>query len=373
MKRFSLILLNKVRAVTGGIILLLTSLFFTACNGNSNNDNTVDEPKEIKMPADSTKSKMAVTNDSSLLTIASISETKDGKNMELRFYEREAAYSIDKNDKIYSANADLLTQALKNNTPVKLVSNPSTHTIGNIIKARDEEVKAYNNGEGINSPKMKIRSAAPVSIDVSKIDTSKFNRVDYQLRFPIFKFCNNVVPDYATLVAMFNYCASQGCNNPPPYTITNCIPFQYVRDGCYARAHKMRQMIMAKYGYCVEKVFSYGISPNTLAVKAGMWGGCCVTWWYHVVPLLRLNVKYRGLTLQFCYVIDPGMFTGPVTLSTWLQAQANLTCAGNAKVTSYSIQPGTAYWPMNGGYGTDPNYVLTEQTLIGYHNGITCN
>jgi hypothetical protein len=187
-----------------------------------------------------------------------------------------------------------------------------------------------------------------------------------------------VVPDYATLVNNFNDCASQGCNNPPPYTITNCIPFQYVKDGCYARAHKMRQMISKKYGYCVEKVFSFAIgAPNTLAVKAAMWGGCCVEWWYHVVPLLRLNVKSKfGTVSQVCYVIDPGMFTKPVTLSTWLQAQKNTGCNPNATVTSYSIQPGSAYWPSFYGstnsFGTDPNYTLTEQTLIGYKNGITC-
>jgi Glutaminase len=182
------------------------------------------------------------------------------------------------------------------------------------------------------------------------------------------------VPNYATLVTMFNYCASQGCNKPGPYAITNCIPFQYVRDGCYARAHKMRQMMITKYGYCCEKVFSYAQPyPKTLAVKANMWGGCCVQWWYHVVPLLRLNVKIGTKTVQVCYVIDPGMFTTPVTLSTWLNAQKNTTCNANATVTSYSIQPGTAYAPAGGGYSTDPNLVATEQTLINYKNLVTCN
>ncbi len=375
MKRFSIIFFNKILVVTTGIFLLSTGLFFTSCNNSRSNDTTVDEPNEIKKPADPVTTKITVTNDSSLLTISSFGETKDGKNIELRFYEREAGYTVDKNDKIYSANADVLKQALKNNTPVKLVSNPATNAISNFIKATDDEVRAYNSGEGMNSPKMKIKSASPVLIDVSKIDTGKFNRADLQIRFPIFKLCTNVVPDYATLVAMFNYCASQGCNNPPPYTITNCIPFQYVRDGCYARAHKMRQMIMKKYGYCVEKVFSYSQPyPNTLSVKADKWGGCCVEWWYHVVPLLRLNINIGSMHYQICYVIDPGMFNQPVTLSTWLQAQENKKyCSHNAKVTSYSIQPGTAYWPMNGGYGTDPNYVSTEQTLIAYKNLITCH
>jgi hypothetical protein len=68
-----------------------------------------------------------------------------------------------------------------------------------------------------------------------------------------------------------------------------------------------------------------------------------------------------------------GMFDKPVLLSTWLAAQENKTCNPQAKVSAYSIQPGSAYTPgWNGPYGTDPNYTATEATLIGYRNGVTC-
>lgn len=357
------------------LIALPVLLLIAACNNNNKDKNTPVNPTEEKVKTDTVKT--AQTELSTLLTIAMMNEDRDGKKVELRFYEKEAIYSIDKSNKAYTDNMGMLNEAVKANIPVRFTLNASTGTLTNITKATDEEIRAYNTGTGINSPELKIKGAAPVRIDVRKIDTAVFNRVDYQIRFPVFKLCTNVVPDYATLVNIFNDCASQGCNKPAPYTITNCIPFQYVRDGCYARAHKMRQMINKKYGYCVEKVFSFAEGyPNKLAVKANMWGGCCVEWWYHVVPLLRLNVKNKlGATVQVCYVIDPGMFTTPVTLSTWLQAQKNITCNPNANVTSYSIQPGSTYWPMgsSASFGTDPNYVKTEQTLIGYKNGITCN
>jgi hypothetical protein len=365
------------RRLSKTIIAVTLPLFLlVACNNSSKkNNHVVDKIKtdSVDVPKD-TQPDM-----SDLLTLALMSESRDGKNIEFRFYERQAIYKLDKTNKTYSSNVDLLNEALKNNIPVRFSINPITLAVTNITKATAEEIRAYNTGDGPNSPATKIKGADLVSIDVLKIDTAVFNRVDYQLRFPVFKLCNNVVPDYATLVSIFNDCASQGCNNPPPYTITNCIPFQFVKDGCYARAHKMRQMISKKYGYCVEKVFSFAIGvPNTLAVKANMWGGCCVEWWYHVVPLLRLNVKSKfGQVYQLCYVIDPGMFTKPVTLSTWLQAQKNTGCNANATVTSYSIQPGSAYSPSFFGstnsFGTDPNYILTEQTLIDYKNGITCN
>jgi hypothetical protein len=359
------------------IVFALPVLFlFAACNSNNKDKNTTEKSASEKAKTDTIKGTQPEV--SSLLTIALINESRDGKNVEFRFYERQAIYRLDKTNKAYSSNMALLNEALKNNIPVRFGTDALTLAITNITKATDEEIRAYNTGDGPNSTATKIKGANLVSIDVSKIDTAVFNRVEYQLRFPVFKLCTNVVPDYATLVNIFNDCASQGCNNPPPYTITNCIPFQYVKDGCYARAHKMRQMISKKYGYCVEKVFSFAIgAPNTLAVKANMWGGCCVEWWYHVVPLLRLNVKNKfGMVSQVCYVIDPGMFTKPVTLSTWLQAQKNTGCNPNATVTSYSIQPGSAYWPSFYGstssFATDPNYILTEQTLIGYKNGVTC-
>lgn len=366
---------NRLRTLT--ILFALPVILLGAACNNGNKDKSSNNTSAEKQKPDSAFSQKAPQADmSDLLTIAQMSEDRDGKNIELRFFEREAIYKIDKTDKAYSSNIDILKEAIKNNSPVRFSLNPARLNVTKITKATDEEVRAYNTGKGFNSAEMKIKGAAPVTIDVTKIDTTVFNRVDYQVKFPVLKLCYNVVPDYATLVSIFNYCASQGCNNPPPYTITNCIPFQYVKDGCYARAHKMRQMISQKFGYCVEKVFSFAEGyPKKLAVKANMWGGCCVEWWYHVVPLLRMNVKAGTHTFQICYVIDPGMFTTPVTLSTWLQAQKNTTCNPNATVTSYSIQPGTAYWPMgsSSSFGTDPNYIDTEATLIAYKNRVTCN
>ena len=116
-----------------------------------------------------------------------------------------------------------------------------------------------------------------MTIDVASIDPTKFNLVDYYLKFPPFRLCTRIVPDYTTAKAIFDFCAKQSCHWPGPYDISPCIPFQYVRDGCYARAHKMRWIITTKYRYCCEKVFSFANQDDDrLAVKADKWGGCCV-------------------------------------------------------------------------------------------------
>lgn len=211
-------------------------------------------------------------------------------------------------------------------------------------------------------------------IRVERIDPTLFNIADRYLKWPIFRLCRRVVPNYWKAKAIFDFCAKQSCHLGGPYDISPCIPFQYVRDGCYARAHKMRRIITTKYRYCCEKVFSFAVDgDDVLAVKADKWGGCCVEWWYHVAPLIRVRVK------GFCtlaMVIDPSMFDKPVLLSSWLAAQENTRCNPDARVSKYSIQPGSAYGPAFFGnttsFSTDPTYSATDTTLNNYHSLTTC-
>ena len=52
-------------------------------------------------------------------------------------------------------------------------------------------------------------------------------------------------------------------------------------------------------------------------MKADKWGGCCVTWWYHVAPLIRVRVRLKGypkLSLALAMVIDPSSGFDPWTL-----------------------------------------------------------
>jgi hypothetical protein len=119
--------------------------------------------------------------------------------------------------------------------------------------------------------------------------------------------------------------------------------------------------------------------PTRLAVRANKWGGCCVEWWYHVAPLVRVRVRLKLLSINFDFVvalvIDPSMFDKPVLLSSWLAAQENTACSPNAKVTMYSIQPGSAYWPADNtgtSFSTDPNYTSTHQYLTMYKTLTTC-
>jgi len=181
----------------------------------------------------------------------------------------------------------------------------------------------------------------------------------------------DVIPDWATAQQIFDYITHQCCALPGPYGVDHCISFQYCEDGCYARAHKMCWILNNNYHYATHKIFSFSYpSAYTLSVKAEKWGGCCINWWYHVAPLVNIKTP-TGIK---AYVFDPAMFDQPVLLATWLHAQQNPACAsGNAKVTSFNIQPTSSYAPMDTAhFDTDPAYTSTNSTLIGYAPLKTC-
>lgn len=318
---------------------------------------------------------MADNRETDLVTLAAIRKTKD-KTQQYLFNERQRIFVL--GDKAASGEAGrLLAAAFEKRTPVKVTLDTRRPVIQQVAEPSRRELEVFAK-ERIPLPKRETDRLA--KIDVANIDPVRFNIVDAYLRWRCFKLCTRVIPSYAKAKEIFDFCANLSCHLPGPYAITPCIPFQYVRDGCYARAHQMRRIITTRYGYCCEKVFSYApYADDVLAVQANKWGGCCVEWWYHVAPLVRVQIKLRlprlpkSFSIVLAMVIDPGMFDKPVLLSTWLAAQENKTCNPLAKVSAYSIQPGSAYTPgWNGPYGTDPNYTATEATLIGYQNGVTC-
>lgn len=327
--------------------------------------------KKDKVSADSTsvassvKTESVSTPDTGIVTIAAIRKSNDGKSTELLFNERASIYILSATDKDYPNTLKMLEQNLRNQIPFRIITSSDKKSIATYeslsVKTIDSIKMSFKTNIRATLPEKLLRFDSIAINRVPSIDTSRLLG------------CTSVIPNYATALTIFKYCAAQTCSivTPPP-TVNPCIPFQYVRDGCYARAHKMKWIIENKYKYCLQKVFSFAnTNNNQLAVKANKWGGCCVTWWYHVAPLVQ--VKMGGITLPF--VIDPGMFDEPVLLSVWLQAQANKSCSPQANVSSYSIQPAAAYAPANyqgTAFTIDPYYIYTNQTLTAYRNLRTC-
>jgi hypothetical protein len=306
-----------------------------------------------------------------LFTVAAIRKSPDGKITEFLFNESARIFELGPDTASDETAIAKINDALAKKKPIKIDIDTHRSLINKITAASEAEAKEFL------KLRLKLENPEkPKAINLEKIDPTTFNIVDHYLKAPVFTLCTKVVPNYLKAKTIFDYCAEQSCALPGPYPINPCIPFQYVRDGCYARAHKMRWIITTKFNYCCEKVFSFANKDNDrLAVQASKWGGCCVTWWYHVAPLIRVKVTIGKWSLTQAMVIDPGMFDQPVTLSTWLSAQANTACSPNAKVSMYSIQQGSAYSPANYAgtqFSTDNNYAATDATLIAYKNLHTC-
>ena len=266
---------------------------------------------------------MQSKQETGIFTIATIRKPKKRGPTEYLFNERQQIFTLGLSKKIARARSGFLEKTFKKKQPVKVVLDPRRSLIKKIEAVSSHEFMEYR-AERVLLDKPNRGQL----INMATIDPTTFNIVDHYLKSPSFLRCKRIVPNYKKAKQIFDYCAKQSCHLPGPSNISPCIPFQYVRDGCYARAHKMRWIITTKYRYCCEKVFSFANRGNDrLAVKADKWGGCCVTWWYHVAPLIRVGIrigKVRSFVLAM--VIDPGMFDKPVLLSTWLAAQENTVC-----------------------------------------------
>lgn len=92
------------------------------------------------------------------------------------------------------------------------------------------------------------------------------------------------------------------------------IPFNYPDDGCWARAHEMCRLIIASNILAQpRKIWIYG----NLKVSTRNHPNCSVEWGWHVAPTLLVET---GTTSEI-YVIDPSLFTEPVTKVKWVNVQ----------------------------------------------------
>jgi len=134
-------------------------------------------------------------------------------------------------------------------------------------------------------------------------------------------------------------------NVPPP-----CIPFLYPDDGCWGRAHEMRRL-MVNMGLNPKKVWIQG---NLHAATKNN-PSCFVDWGWHVAPWLC--VRGSSFPQTVATVIDPSLFTGPVSKAAWKGVQGD----PNASLTD---SDGSIFYLW--GNVTDPNYAQTNSVLATY-------
>jgi hypothetical protein len=325
-------------------LLFLGVFGFISCQKNKTEatpGSKTDEKQEALKPSGTER----------LLSVANVYYTADGKRAEAWFYETPLVFEFSADGPNAKANYETLKYAKENNLPVhvKLVAHVE-NLIDKITPATSEQTVAFK-AEAANREKAEM-----VSLPDPKNPANSLV---------------GVVPNTTVLNNIFNTVRSQCCKLPGIFLYGQCIPFQFVADGCYARAHKMRQVIESYYGYTSYKVFNYACNgAGTLSVNATLWGNnCCVKWWYHVASYVIVQVG----TAQYGYLIDPSMFTGPVSIPTWVAAQKNVGCGYNGAAQGQVYYTSNAYAPSSLNSSTctlvpyaDNTYTAANATCASY-------
>ncbi|MET3539057.1 protein-glutamine glutaminase family protein [Chryseobacterium limigenitum] len=135
--------------------------------------------------------------------------------------------------------------------------------------------------------------------------------------------------------SFFNAMKNRSCGLAPN-SPSDCIPFQYAKDGCYVRAHYMRLKFQQMFGGDCEKIFA--VQSTSAWLKATTTIPCCQNWSWHMAPLVKVTTS-SGLKN---YVIDPGLFNAPVTEATWIAKLRGCT-SSTIPMPLSQIKPGNTY------------------------------
>jgi hypothetical protein len=146
--------------------------------------------------------------------------------------------------------------------------------------------------------------------------------------------------------SVFDAMSATSCD--PLSVPVQCIPFLYPDDGCWARAHEMCRL-MINLGLRPRKVWIQG----WLRVDTKNNPNCFVRWGWHVAP--TLCVRGPSLFQSQRMVIDPALFTTPVSKATWKGIQ------GDPNATLTDTAASDYLWG-----DADPTYVKTNDRLAFY-------
>lgn len=164
--------------------------------------------------------------------------------------------------------------------------------------------------------------------------------------------------NYNHVYSANRYLSNQECNDNYTPEVYPCIPFKYKRDGCYARAHKMKETLEWQYGKTCKKIFAWG----------KLYSGCSRSWYYHVAPIV-----YDG---RQWLVLDPSLSDNghPLTIEAWKRKMVP-----NSRYNAVTeIKPGNYYLPRNqknrtAGYYVGSYTTHMNNTLIRYKNRKNCS
>jgi hypothetical protein len=340
------------------IAFTMATIFFTSCQKEN------AEMSETKIE------QVAAEKQALAYTVSTIKESELPDYLTVYFQESASIFTISKSA---TAEIALLKESQTQQTPVIVEVGEGDYRM--IQSVKNAPVTTIN----------EYREFRKSAVAFKPLDMERSTTLDTR--------ANDIIPDMNTLNQLFQVLQSASVVNSNGYAINSStnfynyylgrIPFQYVTDGCYARAHAMRKIIEETYGYTSYKRFIW-VKPNaqaTLNVSTRLWGnrGCCVGWRYHVAPTVK--VRTSNGTVQW-YVLDPSIFTTPVPAATWNNSMIGNTATVCQPQSSSNFETflaySNAYTPVFNNNGSvsqmtvDNNYAQTAQTLSNYRMKMGC-
>lgn len=332
-------------------------------------NNTIDP--EIKTQIDNQTTSDDNGENTRILMVGEMNESESNTEVLVSFIGQPMIYSIAKDR---TSILELLRLSMNNKLPIEVVISTEDNYIKNARQTNIEKINQYRQMNEELLPDAFL--------------PEEFNDNHFETR------SNDIVPNLTTAKKIFDevnkmsVVYANGTFAPPSLSIPGYnlgrIPYQYADDGCYARAHAMRRVVENNFGYTSYKRFI--ISSNKvqipLTVKATKWSnrGCCISWGYHVAVALKVRQTDGSLVW---YVIDPSIFSEPVTASTWDNSMIGNSSTACKNMSAYNNQykrytiAGQYYTPgsvvNNQQYFTfDHTYNNTYSTMYNYRTRRSC-
>lgn len=239
----------------------------------------------------------------------------------VRLLPSAARYTLDLTLPDAKKYEEIIKEGMRDGIPVEVYLYEKTYEIAEVRRAKEQTVTSFNSIKG--APSLTTKENLPI------------------------------IPNQAALNSLFTACS------------TPTISYNYAGDGCYARAHKMRQIIISQ-GYDCAKQFIYG---NLAAQSIS---GCCASWSYHVAPLVRFRDSNGQIQLR---VLDPSLLNHPATQSEWFAACKNTFCSSSASQSTTKLTAGNVYYTSENGSTVlyDDNYTSTNCTISHFLNYYGCS
>ncbi|WP_162072384.1 protein-glutamine glutaminase [Chryseobacterium fistulae] len=294
-------------------LICITMLAVTACSESSREMN----------PALESKTGTYVVEDFGKTIPVSIEKENDHINVGFIYSAQLYTIKLNESNKEFIA---LLEESVNKESTIHIYLRKNSNEIVKVEKLSDGESKAFRTSLMENQT---IRAKRNI-------------------------YTKNVIENEGKLRSLFIKIKNNSCNGLHPSS--PCANFNYGIDGCYARAHKIKQLL-EENGYSSEKQWVYGnLRARTLDGKG------CISWGYHVAVLVTYINNYNKKVKA---VVDPSLFpTKLVSIVEWENACMNRSC-GYVHVTSRATTPSWVYYRSQDGRikTMDINYNKTNCTL----------